>query len=395
MSDHDGPAMDDDSPDRDGGGQPPPGLSANPGPLRYTGDLLESSHLLNLTPPELSVPAGPSGLWPQVEVVQAPRKNRLWIWLHLLLFLLTLVSTSAVGARFQRNFVQGRPAWELGADLNPFAGLRDHPERSITRFMDGLPFALSLLFILSIHELGHLVACWHYDIDASYPYFIPAPTIIGTMGAFIRIKSMFRTRASLFDVGIWGPLAGFAAALPFLVVGLAMSRVTPGIYIDGTVSFDFPPLFQLLNLFLHPGVSQFDIALHPLARAAWVGLFATALNLIPAGQLDGGHILYALSPRWHRVVSLSVAALLGLPMVVMMSCWGLARWFPSLNAIADLVDDFYWPGWFLWGVLLIFLGRRHPPVYDPHPLDAGRRALAVLALLVFLLCFAPIPFRTF
>jgi membrane-associated protease RseP (regulator of RpoE activity) len=329
--------------------------------------------------------------WPQVEVVQPPRKNRWWIGLHVLLFLLTLATTSAVGARFQHNFVQGRPAWDLDSDLNPFAGLRQHPEQ----ILDGLPFSLSLLFILSVHELGHMVACWHYDIDASWPYFIPAPTIIGTMGAFIRIKSMFRSRRSLFDVGIWGPLAGFVVALPFLVVGLAMSRVTPGIYGDNTVSFDFPPLLQLLNLFLHPGVSQFDIALHPVARAAWVGLFATSLNLIPAGQLDGGHILYALSSRWHRIVSVFVALLLALPGALMLCCLGLGHWLHSLNAIADLVADFYWPGWFLWGVLLLFLGRKHPPIYDPYPLDNGRRMLAVVALVIFLLCWAPIPFRTF
>jgi membrane-associated protease RseP (regulator of RpoE activity) len=329
--------------------------------------------------------------WPEVQAVAPPRKKRWWIWLHVLLFLLTLASTSAVGARFQRNFVQGRPAWDLGADLNPFTGLRHDPGR----ILDGLPFALTLLFILSIHELGHMVACWYYGIDASYPYFIPAPTIIGTMGAFIRIKSPFRTRKSLFDVGIWGPLAGFAAALPFLWVGLTMSRLTLGIYTDNTVSFDFPPLFQLLNSLMRPGVSQFDIALHPVARAAWVGLFATSLNLIPAGQLDGGHILYALSPRWHRIVSLFVALVLAVPMVVMMSCWGLARWVPSLNGIADRIDDFYWPGWFLWGVLLLFLGRRHPPIYDPYPVDNGRRVLAIVALVIFVLCWAPVPFRTF
>jgi membrane-associated protease RseP (regulator of RpoE activity) len=148
-------------------------------------------------------------------------------------------------------------------------------------------------------------------------------------------------------------------------------------------------------LWFHPGTSQFDIALHPVARAAWVGLFATSLNLIPAGQLDGGHILYALSSRWHRIISVSVALLLGLPGVVMLSSWGLARWVPSLSAVGDSINDFYWPGWFLWGVLLIFLARRHPPIYDLYPLDRGRQALAVVALVIFLLCFAPIPFRTF
>jgi Zn-dependent protease len=395
--------MDDDSPDRERPSPvPEPGpdtLITTPRPLRYTGDLLASPHLLNMTPSPASaeefaapsIPAydGPREVW--VTPPPASRKDRWWIWVHIVLFALTLLTTSAVGARFQRNFVEGRPAWDMGTDLNPFSGMREHPGH----ILDGLPFALTLLFILSLHELGHMVACWRYDIAASYPYFIPAPTIIGTMGAFIRIKSSFRTRRSLFDVGIWGPLAGFVAALPFLVVGLALSKVTTGIYVDGTVSFGLPPLIQLLNLVFHPGVSEFDLALHPIARAAWVGLFATAMNLIPAGQLDGGHILYAVSPVWHRIVSLSMALLLGLPMVVMMSCWGLARWFPTLNSAADLVDEFYWPGWFFWSLLLIFLGRRHPPVYDIFPLDNGRRLLAVVALVIFLLCFAPIPFRTF
>ncbi len=311
--------------------------------------------------------------------------------MHIVLFLLTLATTTGVGARMHESFMRGRATWDLSSDWNPFAGLPAHPER----LLDGLPFSVSLLFILSVHELGHMVACWRYGVDASLPYFIPAPTLFGTMGAFIRLKSPFYTRKSLFDVGIWGPFAGFIVAVPFVIAGLAMSRVEPGMYGDNAMSFDFPPLFLLVSGLFHPGVSQYDIALHPVARAACIGMFATAMNLLPAGQLDGGHILYALSPRWHRVVSLFVGLLLALPMVLELSLWGLSRWWHTLGSIADTMDDFYWPGWFLWGLLLLVLGRRHPPVYDPYELGRGRVVLAAVALVVFILCWAPVPFRTF
>lgn len=318
---------------------------------------------------------------------QPPRR----IWLHLLLFALTLVTTMAVGARFQRNFANGRPAFDERSDLNPFGPLVKHP----AAILEGIPFAVTLLFILSMHEWGHMLACRRYGIAASYPYFIPAPTIIGTMGAFIRIRSPFRSKRDLFDVGIWGPIFGFITTLPFLVAGLAMSRYAPGICTDGAFSFGHPPLMQLLNRVLNPGVAEFDLSLHPVALAAWVGLFATSLNLLPAGQLDGGHILYAVSYRWHGPVSRFVGIVLGLPMLVMLASWGLAHWYPAANSVGDWIDEFYWPGWFFWSLIILTLARRHPPIYDFRPLDSGRQWLAVAALAIFLLCFAPIPFRVF
>src|SRR5204863_8463638 len=166
-----------------------------------------------------------------VETVEPTIPSEVWfeptrrrIWLHIVLFLLTFLTTTAVGVRFQRIFMRGSPAWVMGADLNPFAGLQHQPRL----LLQGLPFSLTLLCILSIHELGHIIACRHYGIAASYPYFIPAPTMIGTMGAFIRIQSLFRTRKALFDVGMWGPLAGFFVAVLLLIAGVIMSRASHG-----------------------------------------------------------------------------------------------------------------------------------------------------------------------
>lgn len=316
--------------------------------------------------------------------------KRARIWVHVLLFFATLLTTTAVGARFHRNFTAGRPAFDAGTSLNPFQGLVEHP----ARLLEGLSFSLSLLFILSAHEFGHVAACRLYKIDATYPFFLPAPTLIGTFGAFIRIKSMFRTRRALFDVGIWGPFAGFIAAFPLLVLGLLKSRAATGIYVDGTVHFGNPPLILLFNRILNPGVRDLDLLLHPVAQAAWVGLFATALNLLPAGQLDGGHILFALSPKWHRFSSRTVAALLALPMLPRAGLELASIWYPWLGDWCDRIDSVYWPTWFLWGALLTFFWR-HPPVYDAEPLDQRRRTQALLALLVFLLCFTPAPFQQF
>jgi membrane-associated protease RseP (regulator of RpoE activity) len=326
----------------------------------------------------------------EIDAVPSPSPPKRRVWLHVLLFLATVLTTTAVGARFHRNFVQGRPAYEAGTAFNPLNGVWRHPER----LLDGLAFSITLLFILGCHEYGHIAACQFYEIDATYPFFIPAPTLIGTMGAFIRIKSMFRTRRALFDVGIWGPFAGFIAALPVLLVGLAKSRVVTGIYVNDSVSFGSPPLILLLNRILNPGVREFDLLLHPVARAAWVGLFATALNLLPAGQLDGGHILYALSPRWHKISSRTLAALLAFPMLPRAAMELLSVWWPYLDDWCDRMDSVYWPGWFLWGVLLTFLWR-HPPVYDAQPIDPRRRRQALLALLIFVLCFTPVPFQQF
>ena len=293
------------------------------------------------------------------EVAAAPPR----LWLHLLLFGLTVLSTLAVGAHLAASYAHKQPAFDLQHALNPFTSLWSHPER----LLNGFPFALTLLGILLAHEMGHFFACRYYGIAATYPYFIPAPTIFGTIGAFIRIRSPIVSRRALFDIGISGPLVGFAVALPVLIFGISASQVVPGAQAAGTVAFGNPPLVTLLEKLLHPHVAEQHLYLHPVARAAWVGLFATALNLLPIGQLDGGHILYALVGERHRLYSrLFVLALIPLGYL-------------------------YWFGWLLWSALLLFLGTRHPVIFDPVPLDHRRRWLCALALVIFLLCFTPSP----
>lgn len=283
----------------------------------------------------------------------------------LLLFALTVVSTLAAGTEFAVAYANNHaPTFEdfPGAYLAIFT----RPEALLA----GVPFAFTLIGILLAHELGHYFACRYYSISASYPYFIPAPTLIGTLGAFIRIRSPIVNRRALFDVGLAGPVVGFVFAIPALAVALAYSKVVPEAQSNSPLIFADPLASRLLIALLRPGVSPSDILLHPVGRAAWVGLFATALNLLPAGQFDGGHILYALASERHRLVSFVVALAL-LPM---------ALWL--------------WIGWLVWAVLILLLGFRHPPLLNRwEPLDRKRRVWAGIALLIFLLCFMPAPFH--
>jgi membrane-associated protease RseP (regulator of RpoE activity) len=228
-----------------------------------------------------------------------------------------------------------------------------------------------LLTILLAHELGHFFACRHHHIRASYPFFIPFPSLMGTFGAFILIRSPIRTARALFDVGASGPLVGFILAVPALAYGALHAKIVPGL--DDTRSVDLafgaPLLLRLFAAWLHPGISPGTLLLHPVGRAAWVGLFATSLNLLPIAQLDGGHILRSLSARLHRYMSNL------LPLV-----------------LVSLGLSGFWQGWYVWGVLLFGMRfLRVAPIYDPTPLDSRRQWGAFLALLVFLLCFMPAP----
>lgn len=220
------------------------------------------------------------------------------LWLNLLLLALTLFTTTLVGAHMMFNFEHNLPFFDLERDLDIFTvGLR-----SPALFWAGLPFSLTLLTILMAHELGHYLACVYYGVDATLPFLLPAPTpVTGTLGAFIRIRSAIYSKRVLFDIGIAGPLAGFIFMVPALAIGLSLSKVIPGIGHQGSLQFGVPMLEWLLQRAIFPGVPSGDIYLHPIARGAWVGMFATALNLLPVGQLDGGHIVYALLGRSHRV----------------------------------------------------------------------------------------------
>ncbi len=291
--------------------------------------------------------------------IRAARKSSRLIPLGLLL--LTVLSTMYVGALYAIAYDAGRAPFSPDDDL--LLPVFSDPGLLLM----GLPFSFTLMGILLAHEMGHYFACRYYRITATVPYFIPFPSIIGTLGAFIRIRSPIVNRKALFDVGLAGPIVGFLFALPALIVAVAYSKIAPGALAESMIAFGDPPLVRLVSVLLRPEVPTGDLLLHPVGRAAWVGLFATALNLLPAGQLDGGHVVYALSSRWHRRISLIVAL-----------------------AIAPM--GFLWFGWTVWAVLLLMFGFRHPVLLDRHdPLDGKRRLWAAIALVIFLLCFTPMP----
>jgi membrane-associated protease RseP (regulator of RpoE activity) len=324
-------------------------------------------------PPENPPPSVPINLdWPAIpprewQYTPVPRRPSLKsLVLAVVLFLLTLCTCLVAGTQFAVAYTRNQ-AVSLDEFLNAFALLYKHPAALTT----GLPFALTLLAILLAHELGHFFACRHHHIRSSYPFFIPFPSLMGTFGAFILIRSPIRTTRALFDVGASGPLVGFLLAVPALVYGVLHAKIVPGL--DNTqnadLAFGTPLLLRLVAAVLHPGVSPGTLLLDPVGRAAWVGLFATSLNLLPAAQLDGGHILRSLSVRLHNYSSI----LLPLALV-------------SLGLFG------FWQGWYIWGVLLFGMRfLRIAPIYDPAPLDSARSWGAMFALLVFLLCFMPTP----
>jgi len=287
-------------------------------------------------------------------------------WLHALLLLFTVVTTAYVGARLSINFDANLPAFDLEQDLSFWKEVLAKP----SVLLRGLPFSLTLLTILLAHELGHFLTCVFYGIDASLPYFLPAPTLIGTFGAFIKIRSPIFTRRILFDVGIAGPLAGFLFVIPALGIGLALSKVIPGIGDKGDIILGTPLALRMVEQLVFPGISTNDIYLHPVARAAWVGLFATAMNLLPIGQLDGGHILYSFVGDNHKWMSRVFAAIL----------------FP--------LGWFYWKGWWLWAAFFFITGMRRPAIYDHTSVGYARFRLGMLAILILILSFSPDPIQT-
>jgi membrane-associated protease RseP (regulator of RpoE activity) len=297
-----------------------------------------------------------------------PRLRRRWynaLPFHVALFLLTILTTLIVGSHIEFNYLQNLPAFDWDISGAWFRELWRDP----ARLAMGVPFSFTLLSILLAHELGHYLTCRHYNIHATYPYFIPAPTLIGTLGAFIRIKSPIFNRRELFDVGISGPIAGFAIAIPALILAILISRTTAPISTPDSISLGNPLALILLTGLLRPGIGPAAMALHPIGCAAWVGLFATSLNLLPVGQLDGGHILYAVMGEECRNISRGFFLLL-LPL-----------------------GYFCWIGWLVWGVILMVLGIRHPLLIEPaKSLGRGRKVLALVGLLILILTFIPAPF---
>lgn len=303
------------------------------------------------------------------QVIAADPVHRRY-WLHLLLLAVTIFTTLVVGARLQYNFVHDLPAFttdNFSLPLFPIRWIMNNP----ARLAMGLPFSLTLLAILLAHEFGHFFVAERNGVYATLPYFVPAPTLIGTFGALIRIKSPIRSRKALFDIGIAGPIAGFVVALPVLLWGLALSKPMPAETSSSALEFGYPLIFHLFHHFLapyaHNNAPLAALYLHPVGIAAWVGMFATALNLIPGGQFDGGHIIYALAPRAHKWVTRVTIGLL-IPLGI-----------------------FFWMGWLVWAVILAFTGIRHPNV-APWP-DVGRvrrwLSLGAVAMLALTLVLAP------
>ncbi|MBI3650692.1 MAG: site-2 protease family protein [Acidobacteria bacterium] len=296
------------------------------------------------------------------------------ILLHVFLLACTAITTTFTGASMA---LKGAPVADDSIISLLFAPITSVLKMTLAGHLEplfsGLLFTFTLLMILGAHELGHYFACRHYGIRATLPFFIPAPPVIslfGTFGAVIKIKEPITTRRALFDIGLAGPLAGFAFALPASFIGLisASSTLPSGL---GGVQFHDPLLFILISKLF--GVSKW-VEWNPVYWASWGALLVTALNLFPVGQLDGGHVLYAVfGRRLHKWISLLVCL-----------------------AVATLsILSYVWyhsPMWFLWTIVLIFLLRAgHPPVFEEEPLGKGRILLAVTALLVFLLCFMPFP----
>jgi len=291
-----------------------------------------------------------------------PRPPRDRYWLHAVLLLATLLAATSVGVAHYLSF------------LSDF-GVRRVVVRSGAAILGGFWYSGTLLGILGAHEMGHYLACRYYGVNASLPYFIPAPfTMLGTFGAFIRIRQPILRKRQLFDVGIAGPLAGIAVAVPALVAGIALSRVNRVPLPFQGLELGEPLLFQAIAYGVWGAIPDgFSLNLHPVGLAAWVGLLATFLNLFPMGQLDGGHIAYAVLGRRSRYVTLGVV--------------GVAIGLTFVSS-----------SWIVWTALMIAMlwgfGMNHPPTIDEfEPLDARRRWLAVLALVIFALCFTPAPIQ--
>lgn len=276
-------------------------------------------------------------------------------YLHIVLFILTCLSTLSAGALQQ------------GINIIKTPG----------RIIEGLPFAGTLMTILLCHEFSHYVASKKNHTVATLPYFIPAPSIFGTFGAFIKMKSPIVTRSALIDIGASGPISGFIISVAACIIGLHASKMIPLPQAEGTLSLGDSILFSFLSrIVLGPTPEHYDILLHPIAFAGWIGLFVTSLNLIPIGQLDGGHIAYAMLGERHRHVSRILVAVL------------------ALLGVSSLFGFPGWEGWLVWAILMLALGIKHPPVlYWESPLDPKRTAAGLLALAIFIVTFIPSPFK--
>jgi len=278
----------------------------------------------------------------------AVRRRREFI-IPIALFILTVATTIIAGA--------------LQKGVNPF--------QEPFRLIEGIPFSLTLLTILLTHEFGHFFASRRHGVKASFPYFIPAPPpfLVGTFGAVIKTRSPIMDKRALLDIGAIGPLAGFITSIVVTVIGLNFSTIITIPEEKEVLGLGSSLIFSILSYFvIGPVPEGQDILLHPIAFAGWIGFFITSLNLLPIGQLDGGHIIYAVFGKWHRLISIT--------MIVTLTVFGI----------------FTWQGWLFWAILVTLLGIKHPPLMEGQiALDRKRKIIGWLSLAVFVLTFIPLP----
>ncbi|MDQ3212165.1 MAG: site-2 protease family protein [Acidobacteriota bacterium] len=292
-----------------------------------------------------------------------PRKFQSRLWLHIVLLILTIGTTTFAGALHYAGFL----AEFSSRTIDPSWGLLLH----------GFWYSGTLLGILGAHEMGHYVLCRRYNVDATLPYFIPTPPFLfltGTLGAVIKIREAFPTRRVLFDIGVAGPIAGFVLLVPALFLGMSLSNVVPVPTAGDLIYLGEPLLFKAAIYIVFGSLDQAQtVNMHPMVFAAWFGMMATALNLLPFGQLDGGHITYATLGRWSTPISIATVAI------------AIVMTFISISWLVMTV---------LMVAMLLMFGARHPRVIHEHePIGPHRAAVAVLALIIFVLCFTPVPIR--
>jgi hypothetical protein len=301
---------------------------------------------------------------PIPDAIRRPAYPQDRVWLHLALFLATVATTTYVGAtQHYLGFL---------LDFKRLEG--PLPVKATALLLGGLSYSVTVLGILGAHEFGHYFACRYYHVNASLPYFLPVPTFLaGTLGAFIRIRQPIWSKRALFDIGVAGPFAGFAVAVPALVVGLALSHVAPLPKDFSGYELGEPLLFKAVSCLIWGTVKNgYSLNLHPVAFGAWFGMFATALNLIPFGQLDGGHVSYAVFGKWSTRISFATLAT-----VVLLAIKTPMSWTVWAAVMA---------------IMVVVFGASHPATIDEHePLDRTRLFLAAVALAVFVLSFTPAP----
>ena len=276
-----------------------------------------------------------------------PEKRESKKWINFLLLILTLLTTLMAGASY--------------VGVNPFI--------PITNLLKGLPLSISIMVILGSHELGHYLLAKKNNVDATLPYFLPAPTIVGTLGAVIKMKSPIRDKNALIEIGAAGPIVGFIFATIALLIGLPLSEVIPLSGNEGIVLGDSILIKLITKLFFLNITEEKEVFLHPIALAGWVGYLVTALNLLPVGQLDGGHILYAFIGEKNRLIGYAI--------------FGIAILLIRV-----------WIGWAIWAIFFLLIGFKHPPTLDRISLPSRKnKILGIITLVIFILTFMPVPVR--